>query len=546
MIPSLSHTIFYNGSSNDPGWVGAREIALVFILGLVIRCFACQYTFIVNPDGVYYIHQARAIYYGGWDSLTSCSIGFLSNYPFFIAGAFTIFHDWIVAAKSVSLFFGSITLIPLYFLFRRFFDKNISILGVLVFAVLPVFVGISADVVRGPICWFFLALGLYFFIKADDRNYRLPLLLSCLSFLMASWARIEALLFIFVTCAYLLAVSQEKRIKKLAIFTMPFALILTFVLCGALFFDASLVDTIRLSEVGNKFSAPLIEYEILRSNLSELMTQPLTGSVPHFLHKARHLVWLIALGTLVKYMISAYFYLPFIIFILGLGGVWQRIREDRRVLYLALIATSAFVLLYVHVLQKWMMFHRFWAIFMLPSFIILGFGMEKVTLFLKSRFHLKKSTALALLCFLILAVALPKNLKPSEEDKVVFKEIGELIAHREGNENMTKVVKSLRTPNWTPFYANLEYEGAPCPMTNFGLEATIFEEIVFKNYDNFVRRLRDEGVKYFLWEERAWPKGGFDFLTTKDQKDFKELGTWSHPDTGKLILFSLVQRSPNS
>ncbi len=83
-------------------------------------------------------------------------------------------------------------------------------------------------------------------------------------------------------------------------------------------------------------------------------------------------------------------------------------------------------------------------------------------------------------------------------------------------------------------------------MTNFGLEATAFEEMVFKNYGEFVPHLRQNGVRYFLWEERAWPKGGFDFLKTKNQRDLKELGTWSHPDTGKLILFSLARRSPNS
>jgi hypothetical protein len=276
------------------------------------------------------------------------------------------------------------------------------------------------------------------------------------------------------------------------------------------------------------------------------MAQPLTGSVPHFLHKARHLVWLIALGTLVKYMISAYFYLPFIIFTLGLGGIWQGIKEDRRVLYLSLIAFSVFLLLYLHVIQAWMMFDRFWTTFMLASFLAIGFGLEKSVLLMKSKFHLEQSTALALLCFLILAVALPKNLKPSEKDKVVFKEIGAFISAREGNDKVTKVVKSLRTPNWTPFYANLEYEGAPCPMTDFGFEPTVFEDIVFKDYDNFIRRLRDEGIKYFLWEEKAWPKGGFDFLTVKNRHDLKALGTWSHPDTGKLILFSLVQESPNS
>ena len=56
------------------------------------------------------------------------------------------------------------TLIPLYLLCRRFFDKEMSALTVLVFAVLPVLVVGSAEVVRGPVCWFFLALGLLLFV----------------------------------------------------------------------------------------------------------------------------------------------------------------------------------------------------------------------------------------------------------------------------------------------------------------------------------------------------------------------------------------------
>lgn len=525
-------------SSNDLGRVGIREIVLILILGFVIRCFACQYTFIINPDGVYYIHQARAIYYGEWNSLTSCSINFLSNYPFFIAGAYALFHDWIVAAKSVSVFFGSITLIPLYLLCRRFFDRDISAMSTLVFALLPVFVGGSADVVRGPVCWFFIALGLYFFIKSDDKNYRLPLLFCCIFFLMASWARIEAILLVFMTCGYLLIVPQGKRIEKLAFFSMPLAGILLLIFCAMIFLNTPLEYTLRLYEIGEKFSAPIVAYEQLRAGLAELMNQPMEGSMPHFLHKARHLVWLVALGAVVKYMISAYFYLFFFIFLLGLGGVWHRIKEDRRVLYLILIAASAFPLLYLHVLQRWMMFDRFCAIFMLPSFIVIGFGLQKITLTVKSKFRLKDAIVPTILCFLILACSLPKNLKSKEADKIVYKEIAGVIADREGNAKEIKVVKSLRTPNWTPFYANLDYEGAPCPMTNFGIEITRFDDVVFKNYEGFVRHLKEEGAKYFLWEEGAWPKSAFDFETTRDLKDFRALGVWSHPDTGKMVLYS--------
>ena len=531
VLPSFSHAISPNGNPNDPGRVGAREIVLIFILGVVIRLFACQHTFIINPDGVYYIHQARAIYYGEWNSLTTCGLSFLSCYPFFIAGAYAIFHHWIVAAQFVSLFFGSITLIPLYLLCRRFFDRDMSALTTLVFTLMPVFVARSADVVRGPICWFFLALGLYFFVRSDEKKYRLPLVFCCLSFLMASWARIESVLFILVTAIYLLAVPQSKRLEKFVFFAIPLVGTLLLIFCTIIFLNKPLEHTLRLNEIGDKFSAPIIAYEDLRQDLAELMDQPREDVMPHFLHKARHLVWLVALGTVVKYMIRAYFYLYFLMFVLGLGGVWYGLKEDRRVLYLTLIAAFSFFRLYLHVLQKWMMFDRFWAIFMLPSFIAVGFGLQKITLILNTRFRLKKAIALSIVCFLILVFSLPKNLKSKEMDKIVYKEIGKVIVDREGNTKEIRIVKSLRTPSWTPFYANLNYEGAPCPKTDFGLDSTRFDDLVFKDYREFVDYLRKGNVRYFLWEGRAWPKGGFDFLSRKDPKDFKELGIWSHPDT---------------
>jgi len=540
VLPSFFRAIFTNGNPNDPGRVGTGGIVLIFILGLVIRLFACQHIFVVNPDGVYYIHQARAIYYGEWNSLTSCHLSFLSNYPFFIAGAYAIFHHWVVAAKFVSVFFGSITLIPLYFLCRRFFDRDISTLTTLVFALLPVFVARSADVVRGPICWFFLAVGLYFFIKSDEKDYRIPLLLSCLSFLIASWARIESVLFVLVSPIYLLAVPQEKRIKKLVFFTLPLIGALVLVFFGVIFLNKPLEHTLRLDELVDKLSAPIIAYGTLRSDLAELMIQPLAGVMPHFLHKARHLVWLVALGTVVKYMIRAYFYLFFIIFVLGLGGVWHRLKEDRRILYLSLIALSAFILLFLHVVQKWMMFDRFCAIFMIPAFMVVGFGLQKTVLLINTRFQVKNSIVLLILCLLILSCSLPKNLKSKEADKIVYKEIGEVIAQREGNSKEIKIVKSLRTPDWTPFYANLNYEGAPCPKTDFGIESTRFDEIVFRDYEGFLGYLKKNGITYFLWEERAWPKGGFDFLSRKDPADFKEIGAWSHPDTGRMVLFKVL------
>lgn len=540
MPPSFFRATFPNGNPDAHGHIGTGGFVLIFILGVVIRLFACQHTHIVNPDGVYYIHQARAIYFGEWSSLTSCHLTFVSSYPFFVAGAYALFQEWIVAARFVSLFFGSITLIPIYFLCRRFFDRDVSSLTLLVFALLPVFAGNSADVVRDPVCWFFLAIGLHFFVKSEETNERLALVISSVSFMMASWARIESALFIMVSLAYLLALGQQDRIRKGTFFALPLVGVLFLVLVLAMVFDKPIIQTLRLHDIVDKLSGPIISYETLRGGLVKLSEQPLQDGLQHFLHKARQLVWLVAFGTLAKYMIKAYFYLFFILFLLGLGSVWRQLRKDRRIFYFSLTAVSVFVVFYLHVIQTWMMFDRFWAIFMLPAFMVMGFGLQKGIFLLTSRCRLKKSMALSILGLLILLCALPKDLKSREADKTVYKEIGEWIARREGNDREIRIAKSLHTPDWTAFYANLNYMGAACPRTDFGMEPMPFDEAVFKDYDVFIGLLKENSIPYFLWEETAWPESGFDFMARKDPHDFLEIGAWRHSDSGRIILFEVL------
>jgi hypothetical protein len=543
VFPSFFRTTFPDSSPDVPDRTGSAGIFLVLILGLVIRLFACQHTAIINPDGVYYIHQARSVFYGEWSGLTSCTLSFVSIYPFLVAGAHALVHDWVTAAQSISVLFGSLTLIPLYVLCRRFFNRDISLLTLLVFALLPVFVAGSAEVVRGPVCWFFLATGLTLFIFSDERHERLFLVLSCIAFILASWARIESTLFIVISLIYLLAVPPKGRLRKAAFFALPVIIVLSLIFCAVIFLDRPLAHVLRLNEVIAKLGAPLITYEGLRGGLAELMQQPFEGVMPHFLHKARNMVWLVALGTLVRYMVAAYFYVYFIFFILGLGGLWPRLRSDRRIFYLSLVTVSVFILLYFHVLHTWMMFNRFWAVFMLPAFVVMGFGVQKAILFLNTSCRVPTSTALLVVCFLILGCALPKDLKPRETDKGVYKEIGAVIAEREGHDREIRILKSLRTPNWVPFYANLEYEGASCPVVNFGLDVTAFEERVFRDYDAFVRHLREGDITYFLWEERVWPKGAFNLPGTQSLHDLESIGTWHHPDAGRMILYKVVQNA---
>ena len=510
----------------------SREALLVLLLGLAVRLFACQFTSIINPDGALYIHQARALYYRQWDLLTTCSMSFLSIYPLLVSAAYSVFNDWIIAARSISVFFGTITLIPVYLLFRRIFDEKISVSGTLVFALMPVFAVTSADVVRGPVYWFFSILGLLFFVsRLHSNKFRLYLFLSCLSFLLAASARIEAVLFIALSFFFLL-IKHEKRIQSSVFFLLPCLTVLVLILIGSIFFDRSAGTIFRLNEIPGKLSGPFIEHINLRASLKDLSNQQYTDTLRFFLHKARNLTWLIAAGTLFVHIIKVFFYPFFLIFLAGLWKISLKIKEIQPVSYLLIMSAGALLVLYLHILQTWIMSQRFLVLFALPAFIVVGFGLEYITRFLKTRFSMKPNAAVSLICLLILVFGLSKDLKPREADKLVFREIGEFIAGQEGNSREINIASSLHTIRWISFYANLNYAGAPCPQP-YGS----FLKMTGASYESFLRNLRSSNIEYFLWEEKHWPDQRFNFMEQKKKGDFIELGNWSHPDTGRMILF---------
>jgi urease gamma subunit len=63
-------------------------------------------------------------------------------------------------------------------------------------------------------------------------------------------------------------------------------------------------------------------------------------------------------------------------------------------------------------------------------------------------------------------LALPKSLGPREKDKLVFREFGEIIAMREDNKKPVKVLASRHAVALVSFYANLNFRGAVCPVSD--------------------------------------------------------------------------------
>jgi hypothetical protein len=507
----------------------------VLFVGFVLRLIAWANTSVINPDGAVFIHQARAIYFGQTETLF-CVLPDLANYPVMIAGAYWFFRDWVFSARFISFVFGFGALIPLYFLFKRFFDDRISVLGTLVFAVIPVFVGSSVDLIRDPILWFFAALGFYWFILALDNESPWFLTLSCLSLMMASWARVEALFLIFLSLLFLAIQKHDRKRKKLVCFLLPvvgFALLVLLVVLVDR--DHTTSKTLELGNPVTKLSSPLAPYHAVSEKLAAAALQNRGDSFGLFLSEARKNMWLVAVGALLNRSLEAFFLPFFVLCGLGLGVARKRLSSDERLRYFIYILFLLLIVLYTHVMRSWYIEYRHICLLIISCAVFIGFGIDTLIQFLLNRSHLKRDLIVAVLALLIVTLPLPKNLKPRDADKHVFKEIGEFLANREGTRDLIPMVTSCSNYRVISFYAHLDHLGAPCPDNN----AKGCWEYFAQDFDHFNTHVKENRIKYFLWSEKLWPAASGDVSRAPYADHLEELKRWHHPDTGEMILYTI-------
>jgi 4-amino-4-deoxy-L-arabinose transferase-like glycosyltransferase len=511
----------------------SRMIYWIIALGIGIRVFAVIYTYVTNPDGMVYIQQAKAIYYGNWKVLRSC-VPFVSSYPFLIASAFSVFHSWICSARLVSVFFGSLTLVPLYFLLRRFTDERTTCLSVLLYAFMPALVSRSADLIRDPICWFFLVSGLYFFVRQMETGETFQrrffyLISSYALFLAACWARPETFIVLIFSCLYTLLYALFSEQKKYLFVAVSSLLCLALFLTAGHWFFGPSFNTYSAAASG-KLSASHEAYRNLRQHLSSLGSDLDRGALRSFLFQVRNFTWLVDLGILVGNTISGVFYFYFPFFVFGFLGLSARLRKDARVVYLLILVILGYGLLFVHVFQFWYFEDRFLYIIIFSGSILGAFGIEKTARYIQSKVNWKISVVVILISIYILGFGLGKNIKKREDDKVVFPQIAEYISGLEkpGHVFVPVLTGESSLLKLVTFYLNLDSPKGYCP-------SEVAPEI--QNNEELIQYTRRNNVKYFLWDEVSWSKTRIDVSTKRFVENFETLGSWHQKEFGRIVLF---------
>src|SRR4030043_822056 len=179
---------------NREGWLNTRVVIFIlFSFALVVRLIALHQNYVIANDGVMYIKMAQLYSAGEYHHELFRSHAYYSFFPLLILPCYKVFGDWVLAGQLVSTLCGALTVIPLFLLARRIFDEKIALWGSIFYAICPLLVQYSAEVLRDIPFVFFYTTALWWGYKGIKDGKLVFVALSSFFIAISASLRIEGL-----------------------------------------------------------------------------------------------------------------------------------------------------------------------------------------------------------------------------------------------------------------------------------------------------------------------------------------------------------------
>jgi len=197
--------------------VGRNSVIYLIIIGvggLLIRMYYFPYGVPLRNDGLDYLSYAALTsqlghFPEGWLLANNLWPAFLSIFFYFFGT--DNFLDFVYIQRIVSVVLSVLTIIPLYFLCNRFFDKKLSLIGATMFAFEPRVILNSLLGITEPL---FLLLGttsLFFFLSNDRKALYISFFVAGLF----SLVRYEGLLLVIpYSIMYFVRFKKERKFLR--------------------------------------------------------------------------------------------------------------------------------------------------------------------------------------------------------------------------------------------------------------------------------------------------------------------------------------------
>ena len=186
-------------------------IGVIMASSLAMRIYLYPYGIPFSLDAL----NAYFLYASDTSILGHFPKGLANNgWPGFLSIFFSIFHfetsmEYMDLQRIISISFSILTIIPVYYLSRKFFDKHYSILCAVIFAFEPRLIQNSLLGITEPMFLFLIAVSLNLFFAGNKKTY-----ISFIVVGLSALVRSEGL-FLFFGITALLIIQNRKQLKKM-------------------------------------------------------------------------------------------------------------------------------------------------------------------------------------------------------------------------------------------------------------------------------------------------------------------------------------------
>jgi hypothetical protein len=423
-----------------------------------------------------------------------------------------------ITGRLISLFFGTFTVIPLYFLIKEAINQKIAIWSTLFYAFHPYLVSYSGMMLTEATYWGMLVLSVYFFWTGLKRVKTWRVGLSGCFLGLAYLTRPEGIGYMVVYIAWIIIDSLKRKrwFKGL--------LIIGFFISCTLITSFPYLLHIR-QETGQWLiskKAATIQSHLLQKNVEqvysqrEIQTTQSDQKGPGFLLMVRNMIY--RLPSLIYHYLRAFHFSLWIFLLLGLLAMKQE-----QVPYKWFLAS--FILFHLFSLSIFP-FHssiRFSIPVISLSLCWAGSGAMKLNRYLKKREVLYPERVIFFLILVVILSQLPQSLKPERRHRAIQKEVGLWLKQ---NTHPDAIIMSNSSQE--AFYADRKFIMLPEEITRPGM--------AMESYHEVMRFARANGVQYILVDKHTSMRNQ-GFMECIQTKDLREV--FRKPDRA-LVIFEVV------
>ncbi len=185
---------------------------LLFIICAAARVYIYFRTYIIAMDSVLYMDMADLFLKGRFLEAIVYPPPF---YPFLLAGMRLVVGDPEIAGKLVSLLAGIGAFFPLYYLGKRFFDQKVVFFGLFLYAIHPLLVRYSAEVLSDSTFIFLSITGFWMLWMGWEKKRYLFCALAGFVFALSCLTRAQGLIWIVAILGAPVIYSFLKRESKI-------------------------------------------------------------------------------------------------------------------------------------------------------------------------------------------------------------------------------------------------------------------------------------------------------------------------------------------